>query len=81
MADVVSILFGACILCVMSCMVAAHEKSNEKLETIASKLHAINVNVNDLNTRMKETERERKRKEAAELEKNRNAFMAGVRVE
>ena len=81
MVDPISILFGACILCVMCCMVAANEKSNETLETIASKLHAINVNVNDLNTWMKETKRERKRKEAVELEINRNAFMAGIRAE
>jgi outer membrane murein-binding lipoprotein Lpp len=80
MVDAISISFGVCMLFGVCCVAAAHERSNEKLDTIASKLHAISANVNDLNTAMKEKERKRKRKETNELECARRAFMTDVRV-
>ena len=78
MVDAISISFGVCMLCGICCVAAAHERSNEKLDTIASKLYAINMNVNEMNLGMKEAERERKKKENSELEYARRAFMAGV---
>ena len=78
MVDVISILFGISMLCGICCVAVVHDKSNEKLDTIASNLNAIKINFKDLNTRMKETERERRR---TEVENRRNAFMAGVRVD
>ena len=81
MVDAISISFGVCMLCGICCVAAAHERSNEKLDTIASQLHAISVNVDDLTCSMKETKQERKREEARHLEHARRAFMAGVRLD